>query len=105
VESPRRGQEKTRVEVREHKLGLVKAPDQKEATHFKIPRESGVQSVPVRFEGQPRSVEHFRRPTEIARGERDFGLSYYAPRAGYRFFLTESVRSIPQKLLRSCELA
>jgi hypothetical protein len=59
----------------------------------------------MRFEGRPRSVEHFRRPAQIARGERDFGLSYDAPRTGYRFFRTESVRSIPQKLLRPCEIA
>jgi hypothetical protein len=80
-------------------------PDQKEAPDFKIACEPGVQAVAVHLEGRPRSVEHFRRPAQIARGEGDFGLGYYASRAGHGFFRTESARSIPQEFLRSCEVA
>jgi hypothetical protein len=59
----------------------------------------------VRFQGRPRSVEQFRRPAQIARGERDFSLSYYASRAGHGFFRTEGAHSISQEFLRSCEIA
>jgi hypothetical protein len=63
VEGPRRGREKSRIEVTEHTLCLIEVPDQKEAPDLKIASESGVQLVPVRFQGRPRSVERFRRPT------------------------------------------
>jgi hypothetical protein len=55
----------------------------------------------VRVEGRPCGVEHLRRPTQIPRSERDFGLSYYAPRARHGFFRTEGPRSAPQQFLRS----
>jgi hypothetical protein len=58
----------------------------------------------VRFEGRPRSVQHFRRPTQIAGSQGDFGLGYYASRAGHGLFRTEGARSIPQEFLRSCEI-
>jgi hypothetical protein len=61
--------------------------------------------VTVRFEGQPRSVERFCGPAQVARRKGDLGLGNDTPRAGYRFFLTEGARSIPQKLLRSGEIA
>ena len=105
MESPRRRWENARIEVSEHALCLVQLADQKESPDFKIARKPGVQAVAVRFEGRPRSVEHFRRPAQIARGEGNFGLGHYAPRAGYRFFCAEHARSIPQEFLCSWEIA
>jgi hypothetical protein len=105
VESPRRGREKARVEVRKHTLRLVDVPDQKESPNFKVARECGVPTVAVRLEGRPRSVKHFRRPTKIARGESDFSLSDYAPRAGYGLLRTEGARGLPQEVLGSYEIA
>jgi hypothetical protein len=80
-------------------------PDQKESPDFKIARKPGVQAVAVRLEGRPRSVEHFRRPTQIARGKGDFSLGYYASRAGHGLFRAEGPRSIPQEFLCACEIA
>jgi hypothetical protein len=45
VESPRRGWEKTRIEVSEHTLRLIELSDQKESPDFKIARKSSVQPV------------------------------------------------------------
>ena len=81
MESSRRGREKIRIEITEHTLRLVKAPNQKERPDFKIAGKPGVQAVAVRFESRARRIEHFCRPGKIAGGERDFGLSYYAPGA------------------------
>jgi len=105
VKSPRRRREKTRIEVSKHALRLVEVADQKKSPDFKIARKSGVQAVAMRFEGRPRSVEHFHGPAQIARSERDFGLGYYASRAGDGFFRTEDARRIPQEFLRPHEIA
>jgi hypothetical protein len=105
VESPRRGREKTRIEASEQALRFVQASDQKELPDFKIARKTGVQAVAMRFEGRPRGVEHFRRPGQIARGERDFGLCYYASRTCHGFSWTEGAGSATQEFLGSCEIA
>jgi hypothetical protein len=56
------------------------------------------------FEGDPRSIEHFCRPAQIARGEGDFSFGHYASRARHGFLRIEAARSIPQEFLRSCEI-
>jgi hypothetical protein len=105
VEGPRCGREKTRIKVGEHLLSRRELTDKKESPDFKVTRVSGVQSVSMLFEGDSRSVEDFRGPSQIAGGERDFGFGYDASCAGDGFFGTEAPRSFPQKLLRSCEVA
>ena len=57
------------------------------------------------FEGDARSVEHFRGPAQVAGGERDFRFGYDASGAGHGFFWTEGARSIPQEFLRPREIA
>jgi hypothetical protein len=59
----------------------------------------------MRFENRSRSVERFRRPGQIARGERDFSLGYRAPRASHRRFRAEGTSSSPKELLRTREIA
>jgi hypothetical protein len=105
MESPRRGREKTWIEVRKHTLRRIQVSDQKESPEFKIARKPGIRAVAVRFERCPCSVEHFRRPAQIARGKSDFGLGYDASRAGHGLFRTEGAPSMPQEFLRSCEIA
>jgi hypothetical protein len=50
-------------------------------------------------------LEHSRRPAQLACGERDFGLGDDTPRAGHRFFRTESARGVSKKRLCSHEIA
>jgi Beta-galactosidase len=53
----------------------------------------------------PRRVERLRRPTQVARDERDLGLGDDAPRAGHSLFRTEGARSTSHESLRSNEVA
>ncbi len=105
VSGPRRGREGRGVELGERTLGLVDAPDQQEAADLEIPRMRGVHQVAVRFERRPRRVERLRRPTQVARDERDLRLGDDAPRAGHGLFRTEGTRSTSQESLRSNEIA
>jgi hypothetical protein len=52
----------------------------------------GVYSISVFLERRSRRVERFRRPAQVARGERDLGLGDDAPRAGNGLFRAESAR-------------
>ena len=101
----RRGREGRRVELGEHALRLVEAPDQEEAPDLEMPRMRGIHAVAVRFERRPRRIERLRRPAQVARDERDLGLGDDAPRAGHGFFRTEGARSTSQESLRSSEIA
>ena len=105
VGGPRRGRKRRGIEIGEHTLRLVQAPDQEQAPDLEIPRMRGVQPVAVLFERRSRRVERLRRPAQIARDERDLGLGDDAPRAGHRFFRTEGARRTSQQLLRSREIA
>ena len=60
VGSPRRGRKRCGVELGEGMLGLVEAPDQKEAPDFEVSRVRGVHPVAVRFERGARRVERLR---------------------------------------------
>src|SRR5439155_23828515 len=93
------------VELGERTLGLVDAPDQEEAPDLEIPRIRGVDPVAARFERRPRRVERLRRPTQVARGERDVGFRDDAPRAGQGLSWTEGTRCTSQEGLRSNEIA
>jgi hypothetical protein len=105
VESSRRRRKKTRVEVSEHTLGIVEMPKEKESADFHVACKPGVQAISVRFQSRSRSLQPFCRPGQIARGERDFGLRYYAPRTGHNFFGAEGTRSISQEFFRPREVA
>ncbi len=105
VGGPRRGREGRRVELGEHTLRLVQASEQEEAPDLEMPRVRGVQPVPMLFERRGRGAERLRRPTQVARDERDLGLGDDAPRAGRHFFRAEGARRPSQKRLRSCEIA
>ena len=97
VGGPRRGREGRGVELGEHALGLVEAPDQEQAPDLEIPRMRGIDPVAVRFERRPRRVERLRRPAQVARDERDLGLGDDAPRAGHGLFRTEGARRASQE--------
>ena len=97
--------ERRRVEIGEHTLGLVEAPDQKEATDLKVARMRGIHSVAVLFERHSRGVERLRGPAQIARDKRDLGLGDNAPRARHGFFRTEGARRASQQSLRAIEIA
>jgi hypothetical protein len=105
VGGPQCGREEARIEVSEHTLRLVEAPDQEHAPDLEIAGMCGIQRVTMPFERCPRSLERFGRQSQVAQGECDLGLGDYAPRAGYGFFRTEGARSAPQQFLRSRELA
>ena len=64
-----------------------------------------IYTVAVCFERRPRSVERLRGPTQVARDERDLGLSDHTPRAGHRLFRTERARRASQESFRSNEVS
>jgi hypothetical protein len=97
----RRGREGRGIELGEHTLGLVDAPDEKEAPDLEVPRMRGVYAVAVRFERRPRRVEHLLRPVQVARDECDLGLGDDTPCAGHRLPRTEGTQSSSQQSLRS----
>ena len=105
VGGPRRGWERSGVELGERALGLVDAADQEQAPDLEIARMRGIYTVAVRFERRPRCVERLRRPGEVARDQRDLGLGDDTPRAGHRLFRTEPARRSSQESLRSNEIA
>ena len=59
------------VELGERALGLVEAADQEQAPDLEIARMRGIYTVAVHFERRPRCVERLRRPSEVARDQRD----------------------------------
>jgi hypothetical protein len=105
VGGPRRGREGRGVEPGERTLGLVEAPDQKQAPDLEIPRMRGVHPVAVRFERGPRGVERLCRPAQVARDQRDLGLGDDTPRAGHGLFWAEGTRRTSQQGLRANEIA
>ena len=66
MDGAQRRRQVPRVERGERTLGLVDAPDQKQAPDLEILRMRGIDPVPVRFECHPRGVERLRRPAQIA---------------------------------------
>jgi len=76
-------------------LAPFDAADQKKTADFEIARMRGVDSVAVRFERCPRSVERFRGPAQVARNERNFRLGNHTPRAGYGLFWSKGSRGTP----------
>jgi hypothetical protein len=62
-------------------LGIVEAPDQKQAPGLEVARMGGIRLVAVRFEGRGCCGERLRGPSEVARSERDLGLGDDAARA------------------------
>ena len=85
-------------------FGLVKAPDQKEASDFETPRMRGVQLVAVLLKGSPGCVERFRRPAQLPRDQRDLGLGDDTPRACYGLCRTKGACGTSQERLRSPEI-
>src|SRR6185503_10458937 len=71
---------------------------------LEMPRKRGVEMVAVCFERRARDLERFRRPTQVARHERDLRLGDDAPRAGHGLFRTEGARRTSQERLRSNEI-
>ena len=67
----------------------------------------------MRFERRPRFLKGLRRPVEIARYEREFGLGYNVPRTRYRLSWTERARGFLERgfcpneiaALRRCDAA
>ena len=105
VDGPRRGREGRGIERGEHALGLVEAPDQKQAPDLEMARMRGIHPVAVRFERRARRVERLRGPAEVARDERDLGLGDDAARAGHRLFRTEGARRAAHQSPRPIEIA
>ena len=63
--------------------------NQKHPPDFKIASMRRIQRVAMLFEGSARSIERLRRPTEIARSERNLCLSDDASCARNGFFRAE----------------
>jgi predicted dithiol-disulfide oxidoreductase (DUF899 family) len=105
VGGARRGREWCGVQLGELALGLVDATDQKETSDLEIPRVRRIHALAVLFERCARGVERLRRPTQVARDERDLGLGDDAPRTGDGLFRTEAARSTSEESLRSNEIA
>jgi hypothetical protein len=77
-----RGREEFRIELSERPLCFVQLPDKEEAPDLEMPGMGRIQAVTVLFERFAGSVEHFRGPAKVARGERDFSLGDDTSRAG-----------------------
>ena len=100
-----RGRKRRGIELGERALGLVDAPDQKQAADLEIARVRGVDAIAVRLERRARGVERLRGPAQIARDERDLGLGDDAPRARDGLSRTERARRASQQRLRAHEIA
>src|ERR1700674_945391 len=100
-----RGRKKRGVEIGERPLGLVEASDQEEAPGFEGPCMRGVEPVAMRFECRASRIERLHWPTQIARGERDFGLGDQAPRASYSLSRTEGASGTSQESLGPDQIA
>jgi hypothetical protein len=103
--SPRRGWKGCRVEFGERTLGLVEVSNQEEAPDLEIPCVRGVHPVAVLFKCCPCRIEPLRRPTQVARDERDFALGDHAPRAGHSLLGAEGASGTSQESFRSNEIA
>jgi hypothetical protein len=97
--------EECRVQICEHVLRLVEAPNENKTPDFEIPRMRGVQPVAALLERRARVAKRLRSPAQIARDESNLGFGDDAPRAGYGFLRTEGASSTPQENLRSHEIA
>jgi hypothetical protein len=80
-------------------------PIKEETPDLEIPRIGGVETVAVLFERSSRCAEHFRGPTQVARGERDLSLGNDAPRPRHGFFRAKGVGGTPRENLRSYKIA
>ena len=86
-------------------LGIVEAPDQKQAPGLEVARMGGIRLVAVRFEGRGCCGERLRGPSEVARSERDLEFGDDASRAGHSLSRTEGVRRSPHQRFRAVEIA
>jgi hypothetical protein len=93
------------VEFGERAVGLVELADQQQSPGFHQPRVRGVAHVVVLFERCASGIERLRGPVELARGERDFGLSHDATRARNRFVGAEGTRCTPHQRSGASEIA
>jgi hypothetical protein len=84
--------QRPRVDLAKHTLGLFEGADQQQTPSLNIACMSRIQAIPVRFERRPRLVEGLRRPAEIARYEREFGLGDDAPHTRHRLSRTQQAR-------------
>ena len=90
VNRPRCGWKESCVEPGKHALRLVEAAEEEEAAEFEMPGMRDIDPVAVGIEGCARRVQRLRRPTQVARRQRNLGLGNDAPRAGQYLFRTES---------------
>ena len=86
-------------------LGIVEAPDQKQATGLEVARMRGVRPVVMCFEGRRCRGERLRGPGEVARSERDLGLGDDASRARHSLSRTKGARRSPHQRFRAVEIA
>jgi hypothetical protein len=89
--------QRPRVDLAKDTLGLFEGADQQRTPSLNIACMSRIQAIPVRFERRPRFVEGLRRPAEIARYEREFGLGDDAPRTRHRLSRTEHARGFLER--------
>jgi hypothetical protein len=104
VGGPRSWRERRMVELTEPTFGLIEPPDQEEAPDFEMPCIGGVHPIALLFERRPHRVEYLRRPSQIARDDRDLGLGEDTPSAGRRLFWSEGTRRSSQESFRSNEI-
>jgi hypothetical protein len=93
------------IELRQCTLGLVEAPDQQQTPDFEMPCMRGVGPVAVPRERRPRGIERLGGKAQVARDERDLGLSPDASRTGHGLFRTEGTRRLSQQGLRPNKIA
>ncbi len=105
MDGPQRGRQGRKIELRQPVFGLVEMPDQKQAPNFEVACMGGVRPVAVRRQGRRRRGEGFRRPREVARGERNLRLRDDAPRPRDRLSWTEGARRAPHQRSRAVEIA
>ena len=105
VSGPQGGRQGRGVKLGKPALGRLKLPDQEQAADLQIARMRGIDAVAMRFERRPRGIERLRRPGEVARGERNFGLGDQATRAGHGLLRTEGARRAAQQRLRPNQVA
>ncbi len=101
-ETPQKGR---RVEIGQHLLRLIQTPDENKTTNLKISRMRRVQPVPVLFQRHPCCMKRFRRPAQVARGQRNLGFGDDAPRACHGFFWTKGPSRLPQEFPRPYKLS
>ena len=75
------------------------------APDFEIACMRGIDPVAMRIEHRPRRNERLRRPSEVARDQRDLSLSDDTARAGNSFSRTERVGRASQQSFGAREIA